>query len=71
MTRRQLLFAMNAAAAGRRLLITKLRTRKHTIGDRDYLFLEIETDGGITGLGEGSVSGRVDIVEQAIQFFDG
>lgn len=69
MTRRHLLAALPLLGAGRRLKIQKLVTRKHTIGNRDYLFLEIETDAGITGLGEGSVSGRVDIVEQAIQFY--
>ena len=56
-------------AAAPKLTIKKLVTRKHTIGRRDYLFLEIETDGGIFGLGEGSISGRVEIVEQAIQWF--
>ena len=69
MTRRHLLASLALLGAGQRLKITKLVTRKHTIGNRDYLFLEIETDAGITGLGEGSVSGRVDIVEQAIQFY--
>lgn len=69
MTRRHLLAALALLGAGQRLKITKLTTRKHTIGNRDYLFLEMETDGGITGLAEGSVSGRVDIVEQAIQFY--
>ncbi len=57
------------AAAGRRLSIRKLTTRKHTIANRDYLFVEIETDGGITGGGEGSISGRVEIVEKAIQWY--
>jgi galactonate dehydratase len=57
------------SAAARRLKITKLITRKHTLANRDYLFLEIETDGGITGTGEGSISGRVEIVEKAIQWF--
>ncbi|MBI2688779.1 MAG: mandelate racemase/muconate lactonizing enzyme family protein [Acidobacteria bacterium] len=69
MTRRHLLASLAVLRAGQRLKIKRLTTRKHTIGNRDYLFLEIETDGGITGIGEGSVSGRVDIVEQAIQFY--
>ncbi len=69
MTRRLLLASLALAGAAQRLTITKLVTRKHTIGNRDYLCLEIETDGGITGLGEASVSGRVDIVEQALQFY--
>jgi galactonate dehydratase len=69
MTRRHLLGVLGLLGAAPRLKITKLVTRKHSIGNRDYLFLEIETDQGITGIGEGSVSGRVDIVEQAIQFY--
>ncbi|HEU0123489.1 MAG TPA: mandelate racemase/muconate lactonizing enzyme family protein [Bryobacteraceae bacterium] len=69
MTRRHLLAALALIGAARRLKITKLVTRKHSIGNRDYLFLEMETDGGVTGLGEGSISGRVDIVEQAVQFY--
>lgn len=56
-------------AAGKQLSIRKLTTRKHTIRNRDYLFLEIETDGGFIGLGEGSLSGRIEIVEKAIQWF--
>lgn len=69
LTRRALLASCSMFAAARRLLVKKLATRKHTIGGRDYLFLEIETDGGITGIGEGSISGRVEIVEKAIQWF--
>lgn len=69
MTRRFLLSALPLLAARPRLAIRKLTTHKHTIANRDYLFLEIETDGGITGIGEGSISGRVEIVEKAIQWF--
>jgi galactonate dehydratase len=67
-SRRDLLLAA-MLAAGRKLAIRKLTTRKHTIANRDYLFLEIETDSGITGIGEGSISGRVEIVEKAIEWF--
>jgi galactonate dehydratase len=69
LTRRNLLACGAVFAAVRRLSIRKLVTRKHTIANRDYLFVEIETDGGITGIGEGSISGRVEIVEKAIQWF--
>src|ERR1043165_3671325 len=69
LTRRALLSAGALFAAARRLSIKRLVTRLHTIGHRDYLFLEIETDEGITGLGEGSISGRAEIVEKAIQWF--
>ncbi|MBC7927072.1 MAG: mandelate racemase/muconate lactonizing enzyme family protein, partial [Bryobacteraceae bacterium] len=63
------LSSVTAAAALPSISIRKLTTRKYTITNRDYLFLEIETDAGITGLGEGSMSGRVDIVESAIRWF--
>src|SRR6266567_8019547 len=69
LSRRELLGGLALFAAGRKLSIQKLTTRKHTIFNRDYLFLEVETDGGITGLGEGSISGRAEIVEKAIQWF--
>ncbi|MSV30326.1 MAG: mandelate racemase/muconate lactonizing enzyme family protein [Bryobacterales bacterium] len=69
LSRRHLLFGTPLFAAAARPVIRKLTTRKHTIQNRDYLFLEVETDGGIIGLGEGSISGRVEIVEQAIQWF--
>ena len=68
-TRRALFTALPLLAAVPRMTIRALRTRKYTIDRRDYLFLEIETDAGIVGLGEGTISGRVDIVEQAIQFY--
>jgi galactonate dehydratase len=64
-----LLSALPLVAAAPKVAIRKLTTRKYTINRRDYLFLEIETDSGITGLGEGSISGRVEIVEQAIRWF--
>lgn len=57
---------MMAAQAPR---IRGIVTRKHTIENRDYLFVELETDAGITGLGEASISGRVEIVEQAVLWF--
>ncbi|MBY0374475.1 MAG: mandelate racemase/muconate lactonizing enzyme family protein, partial [Bryobacteraceae bacterium] len=35
-----------------------------------FLFVEIETDAGLKGLGEGSLPGRVDIVEQAVKWLE-
>jgi galactonate dehydratase len=69
LTRRALFAALPLMAAVPRMTIRALHTRKYTIDRRDYLFLEIETDAGIVGLGEGTISGRVDIVEQAIRWF--
>jgi galactonate dehydratase len=70
LSRRALLTALPLLAALPRITIRALKTRKYTIDRRDYLFLELETDAGITGLGEGSISGRVEIVEQAIRWFE-
>ncbi len=69
LTRRAFLAVTPLIAALERVTIRALKTRKHTIDGRDYLFVEIETDSGVTGVGEGSISGRVEIVEQAIQWF--
>jgi galactonate dehydratase len=71
-TRRRLL-ALCSAIAARAAAIPKIgefATRKYTIGSRDYLFLELRTDSGITGLGEGSLPYRVEIVEQAIRWLE-
>ncbi len=72
MTRRRLL-ALAPALAARAGAIPRIRefhTRKYTFAKRDYLFLEIATDAGITGIGEGSLPFRVEIVEQAIRWLE-
>ena len=52
------------------LKVTKFVTHKAVVNGRQFLFLEIQTDGGIVGLGEGSLPARVDIVEQAIKWLE-
>lgn len=70
LTRRCLLASFPLLAVGlEKVTIKSLQTRKYTINNRDYLFVELETSNGIVGIGEGSMSGRVDIVEKAIQWF--
>ena len=69
LTRRSLLAALPAWAAGPRPRIRGLATQRHTINNRDYLFVEVETSDGITGLGEAAISGRIDIVEEAVRWF--
>lgn len=69
LSRRGFLSALSLLRAAPRLTIRALKTHKYTIARRDFLFVELETDGGIVGLGEASISGRVDIVEQAVRFF--
>jgi galactonate dehydratase len=74
MTRRQLLAATVLAAARLRaaadLKITRFATHKATVNGRHVLMLSIHTDGGLTGIGEGSLPARVDIVEQAIRWLE-
>lgn len=69
---KQLLLALAATAARAAALpkIQRIITHKHTIHSRDYLFVELRTDAGLTGLGEASLPYRVDIVEQAVLWLE-
>ena len=61
---------LRAASPGK-LKITKFETHKVLLGPRrDLLFLEVHTDGGIVGIGEGSLPARVEIVEQALRWLE-
>ena len=77
LSRRALFSGVFAAALGRaqqlrqdKLKIVKFVTHKARKENRDYLFLEIHTDGGIVGIGEGSMSTRVEIVEAALGWLE-
>jgi galactonate dehydratase len=72
MNRRRFLWGAIAARlrAATDFHITGFTTRKHSIGNRDYLFLEVRTREGAIGLGEGSLPGRVAIVEEAIRWLE-
>ncbi len=74
LTRRSLLQALPGAAllaAAAPLKITRFVTYKAQIAPRrDLLFLEIHTDQGLVGLGEGSLPDRVRIVEEAIRWLE-
>jgi galactonate dehydratase len=50
--------------------ITKFALYKSTLRWRDLLFLEIHTDAGLVGLGEGTCHNRVDVVEAAIRWLE-
>jgi galactonate dehydratase len=58
-----------AQAAGK-VKITKFVLHKSTLRWRDLLFLEVHTDAGIVGLGEGTCHNRVDVVEAAIRWLE-
>ena len=62
--------ALRLRAAISSLKISRFATQKHTLNGRDFLFLEIHTDGGLVGLGEGSLPGRAAIVEEAIRWLE-
>jgi galactonate dehydratase len=73
--KRRSFLALAAGATRLRAAIAPLKvkefaTRKFTLSGRDFLFLEIATDSGIRGLGEGSLPGRAAIVEQAIRWIE-
>ncbi len=73
MLRRSFLALAASATAARPLTptkITRFTTHKFTLSGRDHLILRIHTDSGLIGLGEGSLPGRVDIVEQAIRWLE-
>ncbi len=51
-----------------RVKITGFEVHKVTLRWRDLLFVEVKTDAGITGLGEGTLEGREDAVENEIRW---
>lgn len=53
-----------------KLKITGFRTHKVTLRWRDLLFVEVLTDGGITGLGEATLETRTDLAEQAVRWLE-
>ncbi|SRR5579883_695174 len=59
-----------AATEAGKLKITKLAYYRSTIRWRDLLFVEVHTDGGIVGLGDGTCHGRVDVVEAALRWLE-
>ncbi len=62
--------ASRAAAPGGKLKITKFVLHKSTLRWRDLLFVEVHTDGGIVGIGEGTCHNRVDVMEAALRWLE-
>jgi galactonate dehydratase len=60
----------SAPQSAGKLKITKLVYYRSSIRWRDLLFVEVHTDGGIVGLGEGTCHGRVDVVEAALRWLE-
>lgn len=60
--------AFAAPAPLGRVKITGFEVHKVTLRWRDLLFVEVKTDAGITGLGEGTLEGREDAVENEIRW---
>jgi galactonate dehydratase len=74
LTRRFCLGALGGALAAHALpplKITGFRIHKMTLRWRDLVFLEVLTDGGITGLGEATLETRADMVEQGLRWLEG
>ena len=64
-----LLPAAKAAPAGK-IKITKFEIHKVTVRWRDLVFLEIQTDSGLTGLGEATLETRANVVEQGLRWLE-
>ena len=58
------------APASGRVKITGFEIHKVSLRWRDMLFLEVKTDAGLTGLGEGTLEGRVDAVENELRWLE-
>ena len=75
LSRRELLAAAlllptaKAAPAGK-IKITKFEIHKVTVRWRDLVFLEIQTDSGLTGLGEATLETRANVVEQGLRWLE-
>lgn len=71
MRRRNLLKLLPAPIfAASPVKITGIETHKCTMDGREYLFVEVKTDAGFTGLGEASLPSRVRIAEEAVKWLE-
>ncbi len=59
-----------AAPPAGKLKITGFEIHKVTLRWRDLVFLEVHTDGGITGLGEATLETRAEMVEQGLRWLE-
>ncbi len=59
-----------AAGPGGKLKITAIEIHKVTLRWRDLVFVEVHTDGGITGLGEATLETRADVVETGLRWLE-
>jgi galactonate dehydratase len=61
---------LQTATAGPQIKITGFAIYKATLRWRDLVFLEINTDAGLTGLGEATLEGRADLAEAALRWLE-
>lgn len=59
-----------AAPPPGRIKITGFEVHKVSLRWRDMLFVEVKTDAGLTGLGEGTLEGRADAVENELRWLE-
>jgi len=59
-----------AAPPPGRIKITGFEIHKVSLRWRDMLFVEVKTDAGLTGLGEGTLEGRVEAVENELRWLE-
>jgi len=61
---------MTGASPVGKVKITGFKVYKVTLRWRDLVFLKVETDAGLTGLGESTLEGRADLAETALRWLE-
>ena len=61
---------LRSASGPGKLKITHFEIHKVTLRWRDLVFLEVHTDGGLTGLGEATLETRADSAEQGLRWLE-
>jgi len=61
---------MTGASPVGKVKITGFKVYKVTLRWRDLVFLKVETDAGLTGLGEATLEGRADLAETALRWLE-
>ncbi len=60
--------ALRGATPDGKIKITGFTIHKATLRWRDLVFLEVNTDAGLTGLGEATLEGRAELAEAALRW---
>jgi galactonate dehydratase len=62
--------SLHGATPSGKVKISGFAIHKVTLRWRDLVFVEVQTDAGLTGLGEATLEGRADLVESALRWLE-